>query len=161
MAADSDEDADSKVPLQSDRSPKILTIANPPDLAISTNFLNGIDNDNSKFAGGGEYSGSPVAAVNSYQKMEIPSKARLHRRESHAFAFGFSSAYARLVRWMCGKNESIPDVLVVDESQPPYRTTPRRWIILAVFSLYSMSNAFQWIAYGIISDKIMVQFDLA
>jgi MFS transporter, FLVCR family, feline leukemia virus subgroup C receptor-related protein len=34
------------------------------------------------------------------------------------------------------------------------RLTSRRWVILIVFSLYSMTNQFQWIAFSPINDKV-------
>ena len=34
------------------------------------------------------------------------------------------------------------------------KVTPRRWLVLAVFSLYLMSNQFQWISYSTITDKV-------
>lgn len=170
---DSDEDMESKVPLQSAKSPQIVIASNTlDDFPTSTlNKANGINNDKANSV---EYSApaATAAAANSYQKMEPagvgePVKHKPHRRESHAFAFGFSSGVRRFFRTLAGKHdeedELQPDgtLQIVDESQPPlYRTTPRRWIILAVFALYSMSNAFQWIAYGIISDKISYFYDV-
>ena len=35
----------------------------------------------------------------------------------------------------------------------------RRYFILAIFSLYSMSSAFQWIEYSIITNIITVYYD--
>lgn len=35
-----------------------------------------------------------------------------------------------------------------------YRVYNRRWVILALFVLYSASNAMQWIQYSIIADVI-------
>ena len=32
------------------------------------------------------------------------------------------------------------------------RLYPLRWVIVALFSCYSLSNAFQWIEYGIINN---------
>ncbi|XP_055335392.1 feline leukemia virus subgroup C receptor-related protein 1-like [Paramacrobiotus metropolitanus] len=182
MALDSDEEAEAKVPLQSAKSPKIvISTSKPADDSVFTaagttlnNRPNGLNNDNAELR---EYSspsaGSPTGPSRSYQKMEpraegspadLPKK-RLQRRESHAFAFNFSDSFARIVRQICGKEDretTDGDIQIVDESQPPlYRTTPRRWIMLAVFCLYSMSNAFQWIEYGIISDKIVFYYGVS
>lgn len=35
-----------------------------------------------------------------------------------------------------------------------YRMYGRRWIILAIFTLYSASNALQWIQYSIIANIV-------
>ncbi|XP_035683751.1 feline leukemia virus subgroup C receptor-related protein 1-like isoform X1 [Branchiostoma floridae] len=43
------------------------------------------------------------------------------------------------------------------EQPKPYKVYTRRWVILGIFCLCSMSNAFQWIQYGIISN-IIVQY---
>jgi hypothetical protein len=41
------------------------------------------------------------------------------------------------------------------QQQPePYKLYKRRWLILLLFVLYSMSNAMQWIQYSIISNII-------
>jgi hypothetical protein len=41
------------------------------------------------------------------------------------------------------------------QHQPnPYKLYKRRWLILLIFVLYSMSNAMQWIQYSIISNII-------
>lgn len=37
----------------------------------------------------------------------------------------------------------------------PTRLYKRRWLIVLLFSAYSLSNAYQWIQYGIISNIIM------
>lgn len=41
------------------------------------------------------------------------------------------------------------------DSAAPTRLYKRRWVILLLFTLYSMSNAYQWIQYGIISNIFM------
>ncbi|KAK5614429.1 Feline leukemia virus subgroup C receptor- protein 2 [Crenichthys baileyi] len=40
-------------------------------------------------------------------------------------------------------------------SATPTRLYKRRWVIVLLFSTYSLSNAYQWIQYGIISNIIM------
>ncbi|MED6264660.1 Feline leukemia virus subgroup C receptor- protein 2, partial [Characodon lateralis] len=40
-------------------------------------------------------------------------------------------------------------------SAPQTRLYKRRWVIVLLFSTYSLSNAYQWIQYGIISNIIM------
>ncbi|XP_032403667.1 choline/ethanolamine transporter flvcr2a isoform X2 [Xiphophorus hellerii] len=40
-------------------------------------------------------------------------------------------------------------------SAPPTHLYKRRWVIVLLFSAYSLSNAYQWIQYGIISNIIM------
>lgn len=46
-----------------------------------------------------------------------------------------------------------PDPLVSKEATE-YKLYKRRWIVLALFVLYSASNAMQWIQYSIIADVI-------
>ncbi|OQV26043.1 Feline leukemia virus subgroup C receptor-related protein 1 [Hypsibius exemplaris] len=41
------------------------------------------------------------------------------------------------------------------------QVTPRRWAILAVFSLYSMSNQIQWISYSTINDKVTAFYSVS
>uniref|UniRef100_A0A3Q1IC04 Uncharacterized protein n=1 Tax=Anabas testudineus TaxID=64144 RepID=A0A3Q1IC04_ANATE len=41
------------------------------------------------------------------------------------------------------------------DSALPTRLYKRRWLIVFLFSSYSLSNAYQWIQYGIISNIIM------
>lgn len=50
-----------------------------------------------------------------------------------------------------GEEEKKPPVAAADEPQPTklYR---RRWLIVFLFSSYSLSNSYQWIQYGIISN---------
>lgn len=40
-------------------------------------------------------------------------------------------------------------------SAPAPRVTKKRWVIVFLFSAYSLSNAYQWIQYGIISNIFM------
>lgn len=53
-----------------------------------------------------------------------------------------------------------PDVTVQTERiqngdcAPPTRLYKRRWVIVLLFSFYSLCNAYQWIQYGIISSII-------
>ncbi|KAM4540637.1 choline/ethanolamine transporter flvcr2a isoform 1-T2 [Fundulus diaphanus] len=42
----------------------------------------------------------------------------------------------------------------------PTRLYRRRWVIVLLFSTYSLSNAYQWIQYGIISNIIMRFYDV-
>ncbi|XP_059476348.1 heme transporter FLVCR1 isoform X2 [Neocloeon triangulifer] len=50
---------------------------------------------------------------------------------------------------------STPDPLVVkDMPQDEYKVYKRRWLVLALFVLYSASNSMQWIQYSIIADVI-------
>nr|XP_033794615.1 feline leukemia virus subgroup C receptor-related protein 1 isoform X2 [Geotrypetes seraphini] len=47
----------------------------------------------------------------------------------------------------------LPDVTVVTEPEGPQtRLYPQRFVVLAVFSSYSLVNAFQWIQYSIITS---------
>ena len=39
-----------------------------------------------------------------------------------------------------------------ESAAPQWRVYNRRWIILLLFCLYSMTNAFQWIQYAIINN---------
>ena len=41
------------------------------------------------------------------------------------------------------------------EATPTTRLYRRRWMIVLLFSCYSLSNSFQWIQYGIISNIFM------
>lgn len=42
-----------------------------------------------------------------------------------------------------------------DEEPQPTRLYKRRWLIVLLFSCYSLSNSYQWIQYGIISNIFM------
>lgn len=48
--------------------------------------------------------------------------------------------------------------LTTEDSE--FRTYKRRWLILALFVLYSTSNAFQWIQYAIINDVIVKFYNI-
>lgn len=41
------------------------------------------------------------------------------------------------------------------EQQPPTRLYRRRWVIVLLFSSYSLCNSYQWIQYGIINNIFM------
>jgi len=52
-------------------------------------------------------------------------------------------------------NGSTSDTLTTNgDSEEVFRVYKRRWLILALFVLYSSSNAFQWIQYAIINDIV-------
>lgn len=52
------------------------------------------------------------------------------------------------------KSEDIVPTDVIENQKLKSRLYPRRWFILTLLVLYSMSNAMQWIQYSIISDVI-------
>lgn len=45
--------------------------------------------------------------------------------------------------------------LDVHDGQPPTRLYRRRWMIVVLFSAYSLCNSYQWIQYGIINNIFM------
>uniref|UniRef100_A0A3B4AXK5 Feline leukemia virus subgroup C cellular receptor family, member 2a n=1 Tax=Periophthalmus magnuspinnatus TaxID=409849 RepID=A0A3B4AXK5_9GOBI len=45
--------------------------------------------------------------------------------------------------------------LVSGVPSPPTRLYKRRWLIVCLFSSYSLCNSFQWIQYGIINNIFM------
>ncbi|XP_034231839.1 uncharacterized MFS-type transporter C09D4.1-like [Thrips palmi] len=45
--------------------------------------------------------------------------------------------------------------------QPVARPLPRRWLMLAVFSVVSLSNGFQWIQFAIISDSVAAYYNVS
>ncbi|XP_065341814.1 heme transporter FLVCR1 isoform X2 [Cloeon dipterum] len=49
---------------------------------------------------------------------------------------------------------STPDPLVSKEPPGEYKSYKRRWLVLALFVLYSASNAMQWIQYSIIANVV-------
>ncbi|CAL8097037.1 unnamed protein product [Orchesella dallaii] len=56
-----------------------------------------------------------------------------------------------------GDGISIPIDTLAEDSSGPCRVYAYRWVVLALFVVYSMSNAFQWIQFSIITG-IIVQF---
>lgn len=44
---------------------------------------------------------------------------------------------------------------------PPIRTYKRRWLILFIFMVYSMTNSWQWIQFSIISNIIAKYYDVS
>ena len=46
-------------------------------------------------------------------------------------------------------------------AQPGWRVYRRRWAILLLFCLYSMTNAFQWIQYAIINNIVARYWDVS
>lgn len=95
------------------------------------------------------------AAVDDASSDRMYGKPPLVRADSRAF--GVSHIFDRVTRFVAqGPQARRSDAFSqdMDDGGPIYRTTPRRWIMLLVFALYSMSNSFQWIEYGIILDKI-------
>lgn len=48
-----------------------------------------------------------------------------------------------------------------DENQDDVRVTPKRFLIIILFSLFSMSNAFQWIQYAIITNIISSYYNVS
>ncbi|KAM9708399.1 choline/ethanolamine transporter flvcr2a isoform 3-T4 [Menidia menidia] len=48
-----------------------------------------------------------------------------------------------------------PDESIPNGSTVTHRLYKRRWIIVFLFSAYSLSNAYQWIQYGIISNIVL------
>lgn len=48
----------------------------------------------------------------------------------------------------------------VSGSEVPTRLYKKRWVIVFLFSSYSLSNAYQWIQYGIISNIIMKFYEV-
>uniref|UniRef100_A0A8C7YDU8 Choline/ethanolamine transporter FLVCR1 n=1 Tax=Oryzias sinensis TaxID=183150 RepID=A0A8C7YDU8_9TELE len=48
-----------------------------------------------------------------------------------------------------------PDRTQQSNGVPPARLESRRWLILFLFTFYSLSNAYQWIQYGIINNIFM------
>lgn len=52
--------------------------------------------------------------------------------------------------------ESGPKIVNLDENvHQPTKVYPRRWIMLLIFALVSMSNAFQWIQFSIITSLLI------
>jgi len=51
-------------------------------------------------------------------------------------------------------NTSTQQEVVSDNSELSTKLYTRRWFILLLFSLYSGTNAFQWIQYSIISNIV-------
>lgn len=46
-------------------------------------------------------------------------------------------------------------------SQCEIKVTKKRYLIMVLFALYSMSNAFQWIQYSIVADKISKYYNVS
>ena len=92
-----------------------------------------------------------------------PTESQRKVSKADSRIFGISRIFDRFSYFLHkGINNDKPDAIEeLDEVAPLYRTTPRRWIILIVFALYSMSNAFQWISYSIITDKIAFFYDVS
>lgn len=59
------------------------------------------------------------------------------------------------------KNVGIPPVVIKDVKDPEYTVYTRRYFILAIFVLYSASNAFQWIQYSIIASIVTKYYDIS
>jgi hypothetical protein len=53
-----------------------------------------------------------------------------------------------------GSINASPSVTTVEDSGE-FQSYNRRWLMLALFVLYSSSNAFQWIQYAIINDVVV------
>lgn len=62
-----------------------------------------------------------------------------------------------------GKDEALPrsSDLNSDPSEISTRLYRRRWLIVFLFSSYSMCNAFQWIQYGIINNIFMKFYNVS
>ncbi|OQV22451.1 Feline leukemia virus subgroup C receptor-related protein 1 [Hypsibius exemplaris] len=171
MALDVDnDDEEAKVPLQSSTTKPIKVIANATTADMSrTNGNSSATSPDSRHNRNGSSSGDETIPLRKMDKEKSPAavdgdamygKPRVVRADSRVY--GVSHMFDRVTRFVSrGPNARRSDAFagtleenVPAPGEPQYRTTPRRWIMLTVFALYSMSNAFQWISYGIISDKI-------
>lgn len=47
------------------------------------------------------------------------------------------------------------------DTKPAYKSYKKRFIILLIFSLYSLSNAFQWIEYSIVATVIAPYYNVS
>lgn len=54
-----------------------------------------------------------------------------------------------------------PDAVKCLGKPTEYKLYTRRWLVLAIFVLYSASNAMQWIQYSIIADVIMEYYNVS
>ena len=159
MARDDNDEA--KVPLQSSSTP-----ARPIIKADATDHrTNGVSSSAEeavplrKMDKSDEATGVAAAAGDRRYGGGKPPLVRADSR-----AFGVSHIFDRVTRFVAqGPSARRSDASYTPDDGdggPVYRTTPRRWIMLLVFALYSMSNSFQWISYGIIMDKITLFYDV-
>ena len=60
------------------------------------------------------------------------------------------------------KSEDVtPAEKVEVEAKSEYRLYGKRWLILGIFVLYSMSNAMQWIQYSIIANVVSKYYSVS
>ncbi|CAK1544367.1 unnamed protein product [Leptosia nina] len=61
----------------------------------------------------------------------------------------------------CGEAENGPVTKSNTENGTEYKVYPIRWLVLAIFVLYSASNAMQWIQYSIIQDTVVKYYGVS
>lgn len=165
MVLDVGGDSAAKVPLQSASSTnriKIVSNINDEEHGPTSHSISSYQNNRAADGENGQIDHTEMVPL---RKPDNVSPTESERKASRADSriYGISRIFDSFSRFIHkGINNDRPDTIQeMDETAPLYKTTPRRWIILFVFALYSMSNAFQWISYSIITDKIVFFYDVS